>query len=162
MDEKKQNEIESSYNKQIKNIEESINRIGLRQDEIKSYILDVNRAISEISVQISECNNKETQLKMRIAIQKNIELISKLYDSISSFESIRQRYQQDVSKLTESKIRFINVELRRVEEQLNSNSTDVVQFVSQLRNYIAEITKSKTTMKKINNDLSMSPEYSMD
>ncbi len=161
MDNEKVKSIESSFDSRIRDLDEAIQRIGIRQDEIKSYIINTNLSIEELKQLILQTKSAETQLKIRIAIQKNTEIIAKLYDTISSFESIRQRYHQDISKLTEGKIRFIHVELRRIEEQLNSNTNDLALLYNELRNAVSKLSNDKETMKKVSVSIKDSPEYSM-
>ena len=161
MDNEKVKSIESSFDSRIRDLDEAIQRIGIRQDEIKSYIINTNLSIEELKQLILQTKSAETQLKIRIAIQKNTEIIAKLYDTISSFESIRQRYHQDISKYTEGKIRFIHVELRRIEEQLNSNTNDLALLYNELRNAVSKLSNDKETMKKVSVSIKDSPEYSM-
>lgn len=154
--------VEQSYEHRINEIKDSIERIGIKQDEIKVYIAEIDQSIKATELDVQNAKNSEQRLRLRVAIQKNTELIAKLYDSISNFESIRQRYQENMGKLTESKLRFINIELYKLEQQTNMQSTDVIKFVSELKSYVQKLSGSKSTVKKVQNELKESREYSME
>lgn len=156
------NDINLTYHSRINEINKAIDRIGNRQDEIKSYILSIDQSINQLELDIQTCQNAEQRLRIRVAIQKNTELIANLFNSISSFESIRQRYQQDLNKLSENKLRLISIDLRKIEEQFNNTQlNETSKFIQELRELIEKAPK-KVNVDKIKTDLNTSPEYSMD
>lgn len=161
MDENNVKAISNEYGNRISDLKKSIDRVLRRQDEIKTYIASIDVSVRDLELSISQANNAEQRLRIRVAIQKNIELISRLYDSMSGFESICQRYYDSIGKLTENKIRFINLEIRKLEDKYNAQSNDVSTFVNELRELVKKAASTKET-KKIEVDLKNDPNFSMD
>lgn len=156
-------DIELEFQKQINNLSESIERVGIRQDELRGYIVSVSQNIDELKQQISSLTPSahEVRAKFHLAIQKNNELISRLYDTIANFESVRHRYQQDIGRMTKDKLYFINIELKRLENKFENNSNDALKFMKELRNLVATVTKNESVQSHINDALNK-PEYSME
>ena len=151
MDENDTRKIEVEFEKQIQELRESIDRVGLRQDELRGYVFEVTDIVKEIQSQISSLpsNAYEAKGKFHLAMQKNNELISRLYDTIANFESVRHRYQQDIGRLTKDKIYFINIELRKVEEKMDSNSSSMIKFMKELRSLVSSVTENPEVSSKI-------------
>ena len=156
--------IEEEFRQQIEDLKQSIDRIGIRQDELKGYIFEVTDAISEIKVMIAGLPKEayEAKSKFHLAIQKNHELISKLYDSISNFEAVRCRYSQDIGRLTKEKLYLINIDLKRVEDKTDSASSSIFKFMKELRQMITEVNSNPEISNKILGSIENKPEYNMD
>lgn len=155
-------EIENEFQQQIENLKESIERVGMRQDELKSYIYNITSSSEQIQLQINSlpADAYKTKSNLYLALNKNNELIARLYDTISSFEAVRHRYQQDIGRLTKDKIFFLNVELKRVENKMETTSTAMAGFIKELRNFVTTVSNVET--RPILASLENSPEYSLD
>ena len=160
----KQNKIEDEYNNRIEEIKENIERISYKQDELHSYIMELDHLVklSEQDLQLSK--NKGESFRIRSAIQHYLETISELYSSIASFENIRQRYSVDITKLTESKIRTLNFDLVRLEEEVNKQNVDVIKVISDFKNSLQEINKgnNKKYTTEMEKELNSNPIYSLE
>jgi len=148
------------YDKQIQSIWESIDRVGLKQDEIKNYIIIIDQGLEILNTQLKLAQQPDIRMKIITGIQRNTELIAKLYDTISSFESIRQRYQQDISKLTGDKLRFIHIELKRLEDKMDTELSSST-LIGELRTLVQQINSSREIVEKTENELKKNPEYNM-
>lgn len=156
--------IEAEFQQQIYDLKSSIERIGERQDELKGYVYEVYDSISELKTIIANLPKEayEAKAKLHLAVQKNHELISRLYDSISNFEAVRCRYSQDVGRVTKDKLHFLNVELRRVEDKTETNTASVLRFMRELREMISAVNSNPEVTREIEHSLENKPEYSMD
>lgn len=155
--------MERQFDDQIEEIKASIERVGLRQDEVKCYIVDVTATISEAKTMLKNLPKDafEAKGKLYLAIQKNNELVSKMYDTIANFESVRHRYQAEIGKLTRDKLMFINIELKRVEDKMDSTTAGMTRFMRELREFVATANQNPAA-GKINVKIEDDPAYSME
>lgn len=161
---KSSEDIENEFIGQINELKSSIDRVGIRQDEIKGYILEVKQSIDSINQQILALPPAafEAKAKFYLAIQKNTELISRFYDTISNFESVRHRYQQDVGRVTKDKIYFINIEMRKIESNTEETGASISTLVKELKSLINDINAQPTVVKEVMNSIEKNPQYSME
>lgn len=156
--------IEQEFQDHIEELKYSIERIGSRQDEIRGYIFEITHSINELKSLLANLPKEayEAKGKLHMAMQKNYEIISRFYDNISNFESVRNRYQQDIGKLTKDKIYLLNLEIRKIEEKNEASSGSALKFMRELREMISTIQSSPEISNKILSSLENRPEYSMD
>lgn len=155
--------MEKEFNDQIEELKASIERVGLRQDEIKCYIVDVTAAITEAKMMLKNLPKDEYKTKstLYLAIQKNNELVAKMYDTIANFESVRYRYQAEIGKITRDKLVFLNIELKKVEDKMDSTTAGMTRFMRELREFIAAANQNPAA-GKINVKIEDDPAYSME
>ena len=161
IDERKQ--MEKEFQDQIEELKASIERVGLRQDEIKCYIVDVTATIAEAKTTLKNLPKEafEAKGKLYLAIQKNNELVAKMYDSIANFESVRHRYQAEIGKLTKDKLMFLHVDLKKVEDKIDNTTAGMTRFMQELREFVSAASQNPAAGKidvKMDND----PAYSLD
>lgn len=161
IDERKQ--MEKEFQDQIEELKASIERVGLRQDEIKCYIVDVTATIAEVKTTLKTLPKEafEAKGKLYLAIQKNNELVAKMYDSIANFESVRHRYQSEIGKITRDKLMFLNVELRKVEDKIDNTTAGMTRFMQELREFVSAASQNSAA-GKINVKMDNDPAYSLD
>ena len=155
--------MEKEFNDQIEELKASIERVGLRQDEVKCYIVDVTAAITEAKITLKNLPKDEYKTKstLYLVIQKNSELVSKMYDTIANFESVRHRYQAEIGKITKDKLMFLNVELKKVEDKMDSTTAGMTRFMRELREFVATANQNPAA-GKIDVKIEEDPAYSMD
>ena len=156
-------EAESDFLKQIAEIRESIERVGIRQDELKGYVFEVTDSIKNLKSILAGLpkDAAKTKVDIHLTIQKNYDLISKFYENISSFESVRNRYQQDIGRLTKEKIYFLNVEIRKIEQKTDSSTGSVLKFMKELRSMIATVNNNPEISSRVLGSIEGRPEYDM-
>lgn len=156
--------MENEFNQQIEELKASIERVGLRQDEVKCYIVDITATINEVKIALKNLPKDEYKSKgnLYLAIQKNNELIAKMYDTIANFESVRHRYQSEIGKLTKDKLEFINISLKKVEDKMDNTTAGMTRFMRELREFVSAVGKDNTMSEKIKIDVDENPEYSME
>ena len=156
-------EVSDEFEEQINNLKSSIERVGIRQDEIKAYIFDVQSMNDDIKLKIKSLTKEqfEIKVKMQIAISKNYELINDFYNTVSSFESIRQRYEADISKLTKEKLYLINVSMQQIQNKTESASQGMIAFVKEMKSFVNAIQTNKIELSEAK-DLEADPIYSME
>lgn len=162
--EEQKSNVEQEFNQQIQDLQAAIERVGLRQDELKAFIFDVSATIKKLQENLDSLPKEayDAKGKFYLAIQKNNELISRYYDTISSFEAVRHRYQQDIGRLTKDKLYFINIELRRVEDKFDNTSASMSKFTKEIRELISTIAENPVISKKLIGSVEDKPEYSME
>ena len=156
--------MEDEFNKQIEELKASIERVGLRQDEVKCYIVDITATINEVKIALKKLPKEEAKSKsnLYLVIQKNNELIAKMYDTIANFESVRHRYQSEIGKLTKDKLEFINISLKKVEDKMDNTTAGMTKFMRELKEFVSAVGKNNEFVDKIKTDLDERPEYSME
>ena len=161
IDERKQ--MEKEFQDQIEELKASIERVGLRQDEIKCYIVDVTATIAEAKTTLKNLPKEafEAKGKLYLAIQKNNELVAKMYDSIANFESVRHRYQAEIGKLTKDKLMFLHVDLKKVEDKIDNTTAGMTRFMQELREFVSAANQNSAA-EKINIKMDNDPAYSLD
>lgn len=161
MDGENHTEIIKDYQNRVDELLLSIDRIGIRQSELQGYIVTIDHSINSLDIQAKTSQVPDQKIKCYNLIQKNTELLVKLFDSISGFEGIRQRYQQDINKLTTDKIRLLNIELKRIEDKTNSTVLDASVLVNELRDLIRNVANTEVN-KDIKSELNKDAIYNMD
>ena len=95
-----------------------------------------------------------------MTLRKNNELVAKMYDTIANFESVRHRYQAEIGKITRDKLVFLNIELRKVEDKMDSTTAGMTKFMRELREFVAAANQNPAAGKI---DIKLDdPAYSMD
>ena len=156
-------DMEKEFNNQIEELKSSIERVGLRQDEVKCYIVDITAAINEAKLTLKNLPKEEYKIKstLYLTIQKNSELVAKMYDTIANFESVRHRYQAEIGKITRDKLMFLNIELKKVEDKMDSTTAGMTRFMRELREFVAAANQNPAA-GRINVKIEDDPAYSME
>lgn len=153
--------IENELQNHIDELKNSIERVGNRQDEIKGYIFEITDTINELKSILANLPKEayDAKSKLHLAVQKNYEIISRFYDNISNFESVRNRYSQDIGRLTKDKITLINIELRKIEEKNDVSSGALFKFMREFREMVSTVNNSPEIANKILTSFENKPEY---
>ena len=153
--------ISSEFTTNIKNLEESISRVAIRQTEIQTHISVISAAVQNAELSLQQTKDNDKKFKIYQVISKNVELLNMLYSTAAQFETVRQRYYQEINKVTKDKLHMIHIELRTLDEKFNASTNDLSKFVNELRSLVSKVDTDKTVKQEINQSLN-SKEYSMD
>src|SRR6056297_2650846 len=117
--------VKDSFIKTEEQLEKQIIHIEYKQSELQNYITTIENSISNMEQMISkeQQNSKPNHDRirgLRTSISKNVELVTKLYDSYKEFESVKFRYHKELSDSNYRKHRLIELELKKVDDRSNS------------------------------------------
>ena len=146
---------------EILTVENDINGIIIRQQEIQNFISSVETSISDIEQNLlrekrSKTPNYESMKALRGALSKNIELVKDLYDSYRGFEDSKVKYRKLISDAKLNYQQLVKVKIRQLD--IKSEKVDDTTLISLLRN----ITKNKTAaIENFKDELDNDSDYRM-
>ena len=117
--------IRESFVKTEQQLEKQITHIEYKQNELQNYITTIDNAISHIEQTIAKEQqtpkpNQDRIRGLRSSVSKNVELVTKLYDSYKEFESVKFRYHKELSDNNYRSQRLIELELKKMDDRSNS------------------------------------------
>lgn len=122
----------------------------------KISLENANRNLEQLAIAEKDQTKRS---KYYFAIRENIELLTKIFNSISDLENIKHRYHKEIDDVIANKIKFIAVDIRKIEDKISDGSGDISSFFEKLANAMSNPTKSNTNtaISTLEND----PEYKM-
>ncbi len=122
----------------------------------KLSLENANRQIEQMAIAETDASKRA---KYYISIRMNIELLTKIFDSISKIESIKYNYNKEIDDVIVGKIKLIAIDIRKLEEALKDGSGDLVGFFEKLGTAMAKVGKGESIPAQavITND----PEYKL-
>lgn len=122
------------------------NELGDRQKALDAQIDHLDRWITDLTSHKLSLENANRQIeqmaiaetdatkraKYYISIRMNIELLTKIFDSISKIEGIKYNYHKEIDDVIMGKIKLIAIDIRKLEEALKDGSGDLVGFFEKL------------------------------
>jgi len=117
--------VKDSFVKTEENLEKQITNIEYKQTELQNYMTTIENSISHMEQMVDKeqqtANPSFDRIRgLRTAIVKNVELITKLYDTYKEFESVKFRYHKELSDNNYRKQRLIELELKKMDDRSNS------------------------------------------
>jgi hypothetical protein len=153
----KNEEIQSEFISRQKNLESQIDHLDRFVTDLISHKISLENANRQIEQMASSEKDGVKRGKLYHALRNNIELLTKIFNSISELESIKFKYHKEIDGVIEQKIRIIAIDIRRLEEKRDSDDIDLVGFFEKLSNVISSPTKRKVITQELNSD----PEYKL-
>ena len=128
------------------------NSLDAQIDHLERFITDlVSHKISleNANRQIEQLANAEQDPskkgKYYTALRINIELLTKIFDSISKLETIKHNYHKEIDDVIVNKIKLIAIDIRKLDEMKTGGGEDLVGFFEKLGNAMANLGKGTTT-----------------
>lgn len=121
----------------------------------KISLENANRQIEKLALAETDATKRG---KYYTALRLNIELLTKIFNSISELESIKHRYHKEIDEVVLGKIKLIAVDIRKIDDALKDGSGDLVGFFEKLGNAISNLNKSGTAIKT---NVAEDPEYKL-
>lgn len=154
--------LSDKYDKQVKQLENQISMIELRQQELQNYIVSLDQTIRQIDSIIfreeKKANPDYNKIKnLRFISSKNIEIITNIYNTYQKFEDVKFKYYKEIDNHSHSGNRLINIELVKLTNKSNDISDsfmDMIKYMSTLG-----LNNEKT---KINNQLDIESKESLE
>jgi len=131
--------VVDEFNFQKDILERQIESIELRQQEIQVHISSIEAANNHLDILIQQEKDNRKKSSYYGAKIRNIELLSKLYDTYNNFESVKFRYHNNISDLIYKNHRLIEVEIRKIDEKLDKiSNNELVEVFKQLSNLFSQ------------------------
>lgn len=145
-----------------------------RQDRLESQIDHLDRFIIDLTshkISLENANRQIEQLitteqdpikkaKLFLSIRMNIELLTKIFDSIAKLETIKYNYNKEIDDVIVGKIKLIAIDIRKLDEAIkNGGDVDLGSFYEKLGNAMA--TYGKAGVTNIKTELVNDPTYKL-
>lgn len=142
-----------------KELEQQINHLENFVIDLQSHKLSLENANRQLEQLAINENDPAKRAKYFVAIRTNIELLTKIFDSISELESIKQRYYKEINSITIGKFKLVDVDIRKIDEGLKNGGENLSEFFEKLTNTMSGLGKVQTNAIKTN--LEKDPEYKL-
>ncbi len=148
-------EIVQSFTDQEDNLNKQISVIETKILSVQRHILTLEQA-NQVIEKLAQSEKDPTQkFKYYSAIRNNVELLARLYEVVKEFENVKFKYFKEVDDVIYNKYRLIAVEIRRLEEKIDSGNFSFLEFFEKLA-----VTFSNPEQRAlIKSDLEEKPEY---
>jgi DNA repair ATPase RecN len=135
-------------------------------DHLEKWILDLTShkiSLENANRQIEKLAQAETDATKRAkyynSIRMNIELLTKIFDSISKIESIKYNYHKEIDDVIVGKIKLIAIDIRKLDEALKEGEGNLVGFFEKLGNAMSNLGKGGNASVKT--AITDDPEYKL-
>jgi len=152
-------DIQQEFITRQKHLEAQIDHLDLFITDLTSHKISLenaNRQIEQLALAEKDATKRG---KFYTTLRMNIELLTKIFNSISELESIKHRYHKDINEVVYNKLKLINIDIRKIEESLKDNNMDMIGFFEKLGNAMSNLTKAGSTPVKT--ELENKPEYKL-
>ena len=148
------------------------NALDAQIDHLDRFITDLishKLSLENANRQIEQLAHAETDPAKRgryyTTLRVNIELLTKIFDSIAKLETIKHNYNKEIDDVIVNKIKLIAIDIRKLDEMKTGGGEDLVGFFEKLGVAMANLgkggstlsTKSSLSNDPVNND----PEYKL-
>ncbi|HQM07631.1 MAG TPA: hypothetical protein PLR97_07535 [Bacilli bacterium] len=152
-------EIKTEFSERKKQLEQQIDHLDNFITDLKSHKISLenaNRQLEQLAAQETDAVKKA---KYFAAIRTNIELLTKIFNSMSELESIKHRYHKEINDITIGKFRLLDVDIRKIDEGLKNGGENLSEFFEKLGNAMSGVGKAQASTIKTN--LDKDPEYKL-
>ena len=151
-------EIQGELVGRQKSLDSQINHLDNFVTDLISHKISLENANRNLEQMAVAEKDPVKRSKFYFAIRENIELLTKIFNSISDLENIKHRYHKEIDDVITNKIKLIAVDIRRIEDKIADGSGDLTSFFEKLGNVMVNSNKAVTnTTAALEND----PEYKM-
>jgi len=117
-----------------------LDRLVLDLTSHKLSLENANRQIEQMALAETDATKRA---KYYLQIRINIELLTKVFDSISKIESIKYNYHKEIDDVIVGKIKLIAIDIRKLDEAIKEGSGDLVGFFEKLGNAMGKMGKGE-------------------
>ncbi|HQF36457.1 MAG TPA: hypothetical protein PLL26_02340 [Candidatus Dojkabacteria bacterium] len=145
-------EIQNELENRRKDLEAQIDHLDRFIIDLTSHKLSLENANRQIEMLANAETDASKRGKFYTALRMNIELLTKIFDSISKIENIKHSYHKEIDDVIVGKIKLIAIDIRKIEEALRSGEGDLVGFFEKLGNAMSNLSKGGNANIKTNVD----------
>lgn len=124
--------IRLEFAERKKELERQIDHLDKFVTDLKSHKISLENANRQLEQLASQESDASRRAKYYVAIRSNIELLTKIFNSISELESIKHRYHKEIDDIMLGKIRLIDIDIRKLDEGLKSGGENLAEFFEKL------------------------------
>ncbi len=152
-------EIRTEFSERKKQLEQQIDHLDNLIIDLKSHKISLENANRQLEQLASQETDAVKKAKYFAAIRTNIELLTKIFNSMSEIESIKHRYHKEINDITIGKFRLLDVDIRKIDEGLKNGGENLSEFFEKLGNAMSSTGKAHVGTIKTN--LDKDPEYKL-
>jgi len=152
------NEIHSEFEQRKKELECQLDHLDKFVTDLRSHKISLENVNQQLEQLASKESDASKRAKYYVAIRSNIELLTKIFNSISELESIKHRYHKEIDDIMLEKIRLFNIDMRKL-EGLKDGGENLVEFFEKLSNAMSNSNKFQNDI--IKSSLQKNPEYKL-
>jgi DNA repair ATPase RecN len=158
-------EIQTELVGRQNSLESQVDHLDRFIQDLVSHKLSLENANRQIE-QLAQAETDPTKRgKYYTTLRINIELLTKIFDSIAKLETIKHNYHKEIDDVIVNKIKLIAIDIRRLDEMKTNGGEDLVGFFEKLGNAMANIGKDKdkigSVSNKVETEMANSPEYKL-
>ena len=152
-------QIEKEFSDRQGNLETQIDHLDRFIQDLVVHKLMLENANRQIEIL---ANNERDASKKRSyyhTMASNVELLTKVFNSISELENIKYRYHKEIDDVLHTKIRLTVIDIQKLINKLESTEDNLLSFFEKLGNVLSNPQKMKQTINQI--DTVSNPEYEL-
>jgi uncharacterized FlaG/YvyC family protein len=152
-------EIQTELVGRQNNLESQIDHLDRFVTDLTSHKISLENANRQIEKMALAETDATKRAKYYTSLRTNIELLTKIFDSISKIESIKYNYHKEIDDVIVGKIKLIAIDIRKLDEAIKGGEGDLVTFFEKLGSAMSTLGKGGGTT--IKNALTNDPEYKL-
>jgi len=164
-----QEELIKKYDSQIEQLENQIEIIKIRQQELQNYIVSLDQAIRQIDGVIFNEEQKSkpdyNKIKnLRFISSRNFELITNIYNTYQKFEDVKFKYYKEIDNHSHAANRLIYIEMVKLLKQSDSISDtfgEMIKYLASLNNVKGDNNLKEENIISGGESLADDPEYTL-
>jgi hypothetical protein len=122
-------------------LDAQIDHLGRFITDLVSHKLTLENANRQIEKLAAAEQDPGKRGKLYTSIRMNIELLTKIFDSIAKLESIKHNYHKEIDDVIVNKIKLIAIDIRKLDENKSGGEGDLVGFFEKLGTAMANAGK---------------------
>lgn len=152
-------EIQGELVGRQKNLEAQIEHLDKFVTDLISHKLSLENANRQIEKLAQAETDAGKRGKYYTTLRVNIELLTKIFDSIAKLENIKHSYHKEIDDVIGNKYDLIAVKIRKLDETITGNEGDLVTFFEKLGTAMAGASKGNTP--PVETIVSSNPDYKL-
>jgi len=152
-------EIQTELVGRQNNLESQIDHLDRFVTDLTSHKLSLENANRQIENLALAETDATKRAKYYASLRTNIELLTKIFDSIAKIESIKYNYHKEIDDVIVGKIKLIAIDIRKLDEAIKGGEGDLVTFFEKLGSAMSTLGKGGSAT--IKNSLTNDPEYKL-
>ncbi|MDD4081890.1 MAG: hypothetical protein PHD05_00750 [Sphaerochaetaceae bacterium] len=152
-------QIEDDFSNRQLNLDTQIDHLDRFIQDLVVHKLMLENANRQIEIL---ANNERDATKKRYlykAISENVELLTKVFNSISELENIKYKYHKEIDDILHNKIKLTVIDIQKLINKIDSAEDNLLGFFEKLGNVLSNPQKMKQSNNQIN--ISSNPEYEL-
>ena len=151
--------IVAEFSERRTKLEQEIDHLDNFIIDLKSHKISLEHVNSQLEQLAAQEQDRNKRTKFFVAIRANIELLTKIFNSISELENIKQRYHKELNDVMTNKIKLVEIDIRKLEEGLKNGSENLSEFFEKLGNALSNSNRQQS--QQIEKKLDENPDYKL-